>query len=121
MTATTMTLPSTSAVPERRGGALAGYGRFWRRMPRELGYLAVTAVIGLLSLTVFRVAESVGAGLLAILVGLIVFALLLVAARYLGVFELYRLRLAQLPTIQPRSATWSGIPTTGSTTSTAAC
>jgi signal transduction histidine kinase len=105
MTATAMSVPSRSALPEERRGVLRSYGRYWRRMPRELGYLAVTAVIGFLSLTLFRAAESIGAGLLAILVGLIVFALLLVASRYLGAFELYRLRLARLPVIAP--PTWT--------------
>lgn len=95
MTATAM--PLTSA-PSRTGAARS-YGRFWRRMPRELGYLAVTTVIGVLSLTALRGVESVGASLLVVLVGLIVFALLLIATRYLGLFELYRLRLARLPEI----------------------
>jgi signal transduction histidine kinase len=102
MTAPAMSMPRTVPAPSEaaeRRGLLARYGDFWRRMPRELGYLAVTALIGFLSLTVFRTAESIGAGLLAILVGLIVFALLLVASRYLGAFELYRLRLAALPPI----------------------
>ena len=105
MTATAMSLPSSAAVPDERSGALRSYGRFWRRMPRELGYLAVTSVIGIVSLAAFRAAESLGAGLLAVLVGLIVFALVLVAARYMGAFELYRLRLARLRPIHP--PTWT--------------
>jgi signal transduction histidine kinase len=103
MTATTM--PLTSTASPTRAGAGRAYGRFWRRMPRELGYLAVTTVIGVLSLTALRGAESVGASLLIVLVGLIVFALLLIATRYMGMFELYRLRLARLPEIP--APTWS--------------
>jgi signal transduction histidine kinase len=105
MTSPAMSLPTASTAGTagtarpQRSGVLRGYGGFWRRMPRELGYLALTTVIGLLSLTLLRGAESLGATLLAVLVGLIVFALLLVATRYLGMFELRRLRWARLPDI----------------------
>ena len=97
MTSTAMPLPIT--VPDRVGAGRA-YGRFWRRMPRELGYLAPTALIGVISLAVFRGLESLGAGLLAVLLGILIFALVLLLTRYLGRFELYRLRLARLPEIQ---------------------
>jgi signal transduction histidine kinase len=103
MTSTTMTTtssaPSGALRASARSGAGAAYGRFWRRMPRELGYLALTTLIGIASLTVLRGAESLGAGLLTVLIGLIVFALLLVLTRYLGVFELRRLRWARLPEV----------------------
>lgn len=99
MTSTTMSASSTTLRAPARSGAAAGYGRFWRRMPRELGYLALTTVIGLVSLTVLRGAETLGAGLLTVLVGLVVFALLLVATRYLGTLELRRLRWARMPGI----------------------
>jgi signal transduction histidine kinase len=99
MTAPTMTTPPTTVDPPAGSGAAAGYARHWRRMPRELGYLALTTVIGLLSLTVLRVFESLGAGLLTVLIGLVVFALLLVLTRYLGLFELRRLRWARMPGI----------------------
>lgn len=99
MTTTTMTTPLPSAAATPRRGAGAGYGRFWRRMPRELGYLALTTVIGFASLTVLRGLESLGAGLLTVLVGLVVFALLLVLTRYLGLLELRRLGWARMPRI----------------------
>ncbi len=99
MTSTTMSAPSSTVRTPARSGAAAGYGRFWRRMPRELGYLALTTVIGLASLTVLRGVEGLGAGLLTVLVGLVVFALLLVATRYLGMFELRRLSWARMPGI----------------------
>ncbi|MDQ1512799.1 MAG: hypothetical protein QOC59_641 [Microbacteriaceae bacterium] len=100
MTTTAMPLPTTTTTITARTGTWRPYGRLWRRMPRELGYLAVTAVIGVLSLTVFRALESAGASLLALLIGIVVFALVLLLTRYLGRFELYRLRLARLPEIQ---------------------
>jgi signal transduction histidine kinase len=105
MTATTMSLPSPTTAETRRPGIGAAYGRFWRRMPRELGYLALTTVIGIASLTLLRAVEGLGAGLLTVLVGLVVFALLLVATRYLGLFELRRLRWTRLPEIPAPS--WS--------------
>ena len=101
MTSTAMTLPTASPTapttrsPDRVGAGRA-YGRMWARFPRELGYLALTAVIGVASLTVFRAFESIGASLLAVLVGLFVFAFVLLASRYLGIFELVRLRWARM-------------------------
>ncbi|MDH2445522.1 sensor domain-containing protein [Amnibacterium sp. CER49] len=98
-TMTTTTVPLAQPATTRGRGIGAAYGGFWRRMPRELGYLALTTVIGLASLTVLRGLESLGAGLLTVLVGLVIFALLLVLTRYLGVFELRRLRWARMPEI----------------------
>ena len=106
MTTTTSMHPTTAPAASEPSspGVGRGYLRFWRRMPRELGYLAVTAIIGVVSIVVFNTLQSLGAGLLAVLVGVLVFALLLIATSYLGIFELYRLRLARLPAIP--APTW---------------
>jgi hypothetical protein len=100
---TTTALPTPTLTTPRRAGAGRTYGRFWRRTPRELGYLAVTAVLGLVSLSVFRAVLDAGSSLLAVLVGIVVVAFLLLGCRYLATFELYRLRLAgQKPIQAPR-------------------
>lgn len=96
-------LPSRATRPADPMGRR--YGRLWARVPRELGYLALTAAIGLVELALLNGALSIGQGanLLAVL-GVLVFALVLIASRYLGALELKRLRWARTPAIA--APTW---------------
>jgi len=64
----------------------------WARVPRELGYLALTALIGLLVVLVAW--TVVGAGSAFIVVGVVLFIGLLLVSRYLGAFDLRQLRWA---------------------------
>jgi signal transduction histidine kinase len=103
MTSTTMTAPLPPAAP-RPASAGRRYGRRWANVPRELGYLASTAVI---ALVVSTVAWSViGAGTAAfVVIGLLMLIGLMLASRYLGVFDLRRLRWARTaPIAEP---TWT--------------
>lgn len=64
----------------------------WARVPRELGYLALTAIIGLVvSVTAWGV---VGAGSAFVVLGVALLIALMLASRYLGIFDLRRLRWA---------------------------
>ncbi|HEY8317653.1 MAG TPA: histidine kinase [Amnibacterium sp.] len=92
-TMTTSTLPSPpTSLTRPRAGIGAAYGRFWRRMPRELAYLALTTVIGLVSLAALR-------GSFSSAIGVLVFAAVFVVTRYLGLFELRRQRWTGMPDI----------------------
>ena len=92
-TMTTSTLPSPpTSLTRPRAGIGAAYGFFWRRMPRELAYLALTTVIGLASLAALR-------GSFSSAIGVLVFAAVFVVTRYLGLFELRRQRWTGMPDI----------------------
>jgi len=92
--------PSATAA-SRPSGPL--YLRLWRGVPRELGYLAPTWIIALVVFNVLTVAISAGAGLVFLFVGIIIVSLTLILARYLGTFELMRLRASGMPPIaEPR-------------------
>jgi signal transduction histidine kinase len=105
-TMTTATLPSTirsdrSARPDPLGRR---YGRMWARVPRELGYLALTALIGLVVSTVAWSVIGAGAGAFVVL-GVLLLIGLMLASRYVGAFDLRRLRWAR--TRQIAEPTWT--------------
>lgn len=81
------------------------YGRMWARVPRELGYLALTTLIGLVVFNLARgvLAVSDGGAALAVVLVLLL-AVLMIGSRYLGAFDLKRLRWARTPPITP--PTW---------------
>lgn len=99
---TTITARNPYLSPPARPG---GYRRRWRELPRELGYVALSAVLvvivsGLASLffrAVGRSNESIAA---VVLVVVLVFAALWLA-RWFGTFEVIRLRWASDRTIRP--------------------
>ncbi|WP_375390195.1 sensor domain-containing protein [uncultured Amnibacterium sp.] len=90
---TTATL-STAPPPARHDPAPLGrrYGRMWARTPRELGYLALTALIGLVVATVAWTVVGAGSGFIPL--GVLLLIALMLASRYLGAFDLRRLRWA---------------------------
>ena len=96
-------LPSRASRPADPIGRR--YGRLWARVPRELGYLALTAVIGLLEFALLNRALFGGQGSAPLAVaGVLLFALVLIASRYLGALELRRLGWARTPAIA--APTW---------------
>ena len=102
MTAATLSTP-LSPTPVRRSSLGRRYGRMWARVPRELGYLALTALIGLV---VFTVAWTVvGAGSSFVVLGVVLLIGLMLASRYLGAFDLLRLRWARTKPIAEPSWT----------------
>jgi signal transduction histidine kinase len=91
MTTATLTTPLPPA-PARPSSPARRYGRMWARVPRELGYLALTAIVGLV---VFTAAWGViAAGSAFIVLGVVLLIALMLASRYLGVFDLLRLHWA---------------------------
>jgi signal transduction histidine kinase len=95
---------STAPAPARRDPSPVGrrYGRMWARIPRELGYLALTALVGLVVGTVAW--SVVGAGSAFIPLGVLLLIALMLGSRYLGAFDLLRLRWARTrPIAEP---TW---------------
>ena len=91
---TTTVLPPLSAErPSPADPIGRRYGRMWSRVPRELGYLALTALIGLVVSTVAWSGIGAGAGVFVV-IGVLLLAALMVASRYIGAFDLRRLRWA---------------------------
>jgi signal transduction histidine kinase len=92
---TTATIPApVPPTPVRSSPSSPGrrYGRMWARTPRELGYLALTAVIGLVvSVVAWGV---VGAGSAFVVLGVALLIALMLGSRYLGIWDLRRLRWA---------------------------
>lgn len=96
-------LPSRASRPADPIGRR--YGRLWARVPRELGYLVLTALIGLLEFALLNRALFGGQGSAPLaVVGVLLFALVLIASRYLGALELRRLGWARTPAIA--APTW---------------
>lgn len=106
MTAATLATPAPPA-PRRRSSLGRRYGRLWRNLPREVGYLALTGVIGLITLHVLNGGLNPGGGSALLVVAVLLSALLLVASRYLGAFELIRQRWARTAPIAP--PTWTPV------------
>lgn len=100
---TTQTMTTTAAGRPPRGGL---YGRLWRGVPRELGFLLPTLLIVVVSMSVLWSLFSAGLGMVTILVGFFVLVGALFVARGFGVFELKRLRAAGFPEIAEPDWTW---------------
>jgi signal transduction histidine kinase len=92
--------PTPGAVPERRGGAVAAYGRLWRNVPRELGFLLPLLPVTLIGFVTSVTLFSLGLGTVIIYVGIFVLFATLYVARGFGAFELLRLRGAGMPQIE---------------------
>jgi signal transduction histidine kinase len=99
---TTTVLPPT-APPDPNaasGGPLAAYGRLWRGVPRELGFLLPTLPIVILGNVVALTLFSVGVGTIVIYVGVFILFATLYVGRAFGSFELLRLRAAGTPSLE---------------------
>ncbi|WP_423923415.1 histidine kinase [Frigoribacterium sp. 2-23] len=87
------------------GRPTGGYGRRWRETPRELGYLALSAVlvffVGLASAFVLAAWDNSGSSLTALVFLAVVLFCSLWVARWFGVFEVMRLRWAIDRPIRP--------------------
>lgn len=78
------------------------YGALWRRVPRTLGYLAPTFIIAIAVSALLNTFISGAVSLLVFVVGIFALSLTLLIARYLGAFEVARLRLSgEAPIAQP--------------------
>ncbi|WP_353814260.1 sensor histidine kinase [Agromyces sp. SYSU T00266] len=93
--ATGPTVPTTDAVPRRRG-----YGRLWASLPRELGYVLLGFPVAIVAFATLVTLFSTGVSLLVVVVGLAVIVAALYTARGFGTFELVRLRWAGRPAIR---------------------
>lgn len=99
---TDTTADSTSITPPRtpRPGALAAYGRLWKNVPRELGFLLPLLPIVILGFVVSSTLVSFGVGTAIIYVGIFVLFAVLYVGRAFGAFEILRLRGAGMPRIE---------------------
>jgi signal transduction histidine kinase len=98
----------TTAPPTepRASRQTAWYWRRWKNVLPELGYLIPAGVIAWVVFTFLIWALSAAAGLIIIFIGVILVPLTLLGARYLGRFELLRMRGARMPAIaEPRYPT----------------
>ncbi|NYF11077.1 signal transduction histidine kinase [Leifsonia sp. AK011] len=93
-----MTAPLTTASPHPT--ALRRYGDLWRSVPRELAFLFIAFPIALVGFVVTIGLFSSGAGLLAVLVGLLFIIGALYVARGFGTLTLGLLRFAGRPAIE---------------------
>jgi signal transduction histidine kinase len=99
MSTETMTDMTTSTRDEGRGG-LAGYGRLWAAVPRELLYLLITFPIAVVGFSVTLALLNAGIGtLVTFFIGVFLLIAGLYAARGLGTLELALLRFTGLPPI----------------------
>jgi signal transduction histidine kinase len=81
---------------------VAVYGRLWRTVPQELGFLLLTLPVALVGFTVTITLFWTGIGLIPVLlVGILVIAATLLVGRGLGFVELLRLRWAGRRPIAP--------------------
>ncbi len=89
--------PATPAVPDSWS-----YGALWRRVPRALGYLVPTFIIAIAVSVLLNTFISGAVSLLVFVVGIFALSLTLLIARYLGTFEVARLRLSgEAPITEP--------------------
>lgn len=78
------------------------YGALWRRVPRTLGYLVPTFFIAIAVSALLNTMLSGAVSLLVFIVGIFALSLTLLLARYLGAFEVARLRLSgEAPIAEP--------------------
>lgn len=91
-----------SAVPDSRHSL---YGRLWRAVPRDVGYLGLTAVLVFLAGSAYGIAGSILSSFGDGLTTVVVFAILVLAglyfAKFFGAFELQRLGWARQPPVRP--------------------
>ncbi len=76
------------------------YGRLWRLVPQELGFLLPTLPVVIAGYAVLSALFSAGSGTLAVFVGVFLLVAMMYAARGFGMFELLRLRAAGRPAIE---------------------
>jgi signal transduction histidine kinase len=112
---TTETPTAAAAVPPAARGTerrpLDAYGRLWRNVPRELGFLLPVLPIVIAGQVTAITLFSLGVGTIIIYVGVFVLFATLYVGRAFGGFELLRLRAAGLPEIEaPR---WPNRPAEG--------
>jgi hypothetical protein len=92
----------TSTVPDERRSL---YGRLWRAVPRDVGYLALTGVLVFLAGSAYGIAGSILSSFGDGLTTVVVFAILVLAglyfAKFFGAFELQRLGWARQPPVRP--------------------
>ncbi len=93
-----MTSPLSTASPDR--SALQRYGDLWRSVPRELAFLFIAFPIALVGFVVTIGLISSGAGLLALVVGVLVIIGALYVARGFGTLNLALLQFAGRPAIE---------------------
>ena len=93
-----MTTPLSTASPQP--SALHRYGDLWRSVPRELAFLLIAFPIALVGFVVTIGLFSSGAGLVAILVGLLFIIGALYVARGFGTLTLALLRFAGRPAVE---------------------
>lgn len=91
MTTATASAPLPSRVSRPANPIGRRYGQRWARVPREIGYLALTAAVAVVEFGLLNAAGST----------LVVFTLVLVASRSVGTWQLSRLRGARTPAIVP--------------------
>lgn len=106
--ARTMTSPDTTTSASATLDAVTastppasrtGYGAFWRRVPRELGFLVLTMPIAVVGLSVLLTLFWLGVGTIVIYIGFFVLVATFYTARGFGAVELTRLDWAGRPAI----------------------
>jgi signal transduction histidine kinase len=94
----TLGLVQPNGPSQTRGGSR--YGRLWRLVPRELGFLSLTMPIAIIGLGILSGVFFSGVGTVLIYIGLLLILAALYIARGFGTVELVRLRWAGRPAIR---------------------
>lgn len=100
--------PTYTSPPPGSGGphgsdpsGISRYGTLWRAVPRNLGFLLPLIIITFIPAIALIAVLSSGIGLIVVLVGIPITFFCLYGARYLGQFEMMRLRAAGRPALTP--------------------
>ena len=99
MSTETMTESAPAPSPDSAVRRAPLYGRLWRGVPRELGFLLPLLPIGVAGLAITSSIFFTGAGMIFIVVGIFIVLAALFIGRGFGMFELLRLRGAGFPKI----------------------
>ena len=107
-----MTISDTAqltAMPQTAPTPLARYGRMWRAVPRELGFLALTLPVALAGFITTLTLFGTGLGtIVTFFLGVLLLIATLYVSRGFGVLELTRLEWAGRPPI--RRPEWADAP-----------
>ncbi|WP_150308596.1 sensor histidine kinase [Planctomonas psychrotolerans] len=99
----------TPPAPERSGSGHR-YGRMWRSVPRELGFLLLAMPIAVVTFIAVVTLFSTGVSTIALFFGVFFIIAALLASRAFGTFEMARLEWAGRPPIPRPAWTNSGDP-----------
>lgn len=100
----TMSMSEPDAAPRPpappHSASRSAYGRLWREVPRELGYLLPLLPVTIVAFSVLLPLFVLGLGTIVLVIGLPIIVLSLYVGRWFGTFDVLRLGVTGFPRIQ---------------------